>query len=464
MRNSFRLRLTLWWVGALTVLLAAFSLGVYSLLARSERDRFDGVLRAAGEVTAMSVNHELEEHNGREAGEPSIREVLQTMHQVSFGRQSIGVFAGTREVARKPGTEGWDGAGPDMEPGFHERGEFRTYVMDAPVPAFQGAYRVVVAQSTRTLEEELAGVRRVLYLCVPLGVLFASVGGYILARRNLEPIVAMTGEVNRITSQNLHQRLAVANANDELGQLAGTFNELLGRLNRSFDDQRRFMADASHELRTPLSVALTAAQVNLEGAPRTTEEYREALRIVTEQLRRLKRIVQDMFLLAQVDSGAFEPAIAPFYLEEVAAEAVRAARVIAEPLGVSVRFPPVQDCTITADEGLIRQLLLALLDNAIRHTPPGGSVTVSLAPDGEDWQLDIIDTGTGIPEADQPHIFDRFYRVSKARTRQAGGSGLGLSIAQWIAALHGGSLRLLSSGPGGTAFRIRLPKERRGLS
>lgn len=464
MRNSFRLRLTLWWAGALAVLLVLFSLGVYSLLARSEQDRFDGVLRAAGEVTALSVNHELEEHKGREAGEPSIREVLQTMHQVSFGRQSIAVFAGQREVARKPGTEGWDEAGPNLPAGFQDKGEYRVYVMDAAVPAFRDEYRVVVAQSTRTLEEELAGVRRILYLCVPLGVLAASVGGYILARRNLEPIVAMTDEVNRITSQSLHQRLAVANPNDELGQLAGTFNELLGRLHRSFEDQRRFMADASHELRTPLSVALTAAQVNLEGSARTPEEYREALRIVTEQLRRLQRIVQDMFLLAQVDSGAFEPVIAPFYLEEVVAEAVRAARVIAEPMGVAVRFPPVQDCTITADEGLIRQLLLALLDNAIRHTPGGGSVTVTLSPDGDMWQVDVADTGTGIPETDQPHIFDRFYRVSKARTRKAGGSGLGLSIAQWIATLHGGSLLLVSSGPGGTAFRIRLPREWRGLS
>jgi len=459
MFNAFRVRLTLWWVGALAVLLVVFSAGVYSLLARSVRDRFDSMLHSAGEVTAMSVNHELEEHHGRAAGEPSIRQVLETMHHVSFSRQSIAVFEGSRQVAMKHGVEGLAELTPAPADGFHDEatpaGEYRIATFTVPVPSLGAAYRVVVSQSTRSLEQELAGFRRILYLCVPLGLLLAAVGGYFLARRNLAPIVAMSAEVNRITSQSLHQRVAVVNPNDELGQLAATFNELLERLNASFEAQRRFMADASHELRTPISVALTAAQVNLDGPPKSTADYQDALRIVAEQMRRLKRIVQDMFLLAQVDSGALEPAITSFYLEELIAESVRAARVIAGPRDVRVEIDTPHEAPFQGDEGLLRQLLLILLDNAIRHTPDGGRVAVRLAREGSEWRVDVADTGTGIPEADQPHIFDRFYRANKARS--AGGAGLGLSIARWIAALHKGTLTLAASSPAGTTFTLRLP-------
>jgi heavy metal sensor kinase len=455
--NSFRFRLTLWWVGALAVLLVLFSLGVYSMLAGSARERFDATLRAAGEVTALSVNHEIEEHHGRTEGEAAIGLVLQTMHRVSFPRQSIVVFEGLRQVAAKPGIEGRETVAPGLATGFHSDGAYRIAVFETAVPALRTKYTIVVNQSLRTLEEELAGFRRVLYWCVPMGILFASIGGYFLARRNLAPIVAMTDEVNRITSENLHQRLAVANAKDELGRLAGTFNELLERLNASFDDQRRFMADASHELRTPLSVALTAAQVNLDGGPRTTAEYQEALRIVTEQLRRLKRIVQEMFLLAQGDAGAFAPTVSSFYLDELIQEAVRAARIIGDPLGVRVVVEGLEEAPISGDEGLIRQMLLGLLDNAIRHTPAGGRVTVELVREEGTWRVEVADTGTGIPAEDQPYIFDRFYRANKARTRAAGGAGLGLSIARWIATLHKGTLGLTASGAEGTVFTVRLP-------
>lgn len=460
MFNTFRVRLTLWWVGALAVLLVVFSAGVYSLLARSVRDRFDSTLHSAGEVTAMSVNHELEEHQGRAAGEPSIRQVLETMHQVSFSRQSIAVFEGARQVAMKHGVEGLASLTPAPADGFHDvaapAGEFRIATFTVPVPSLGAAYRVVVSQSTRSLEQELAGFRRILYLCVPLGLLLAAAGGYFLARRNLAPIVAMSAEVNRITSQSLHQRVAVVNPNDELGHLAATFNELLERLNASFEAHRRFMADASHELRTPISVALTAAQVNLDGPEKSTADYQDALRIVAEQMRRLKRIVQDMFLLAQVDSGGIEPSITPFYLEELIAESVRAARVIGGPRDVRVEIDAPHEAQMEGDEGLLRQLVLILLDNAIRHTPDGGRVTVSLAREGGEWRVDVADTGAGIPEADQPYIFDRFYRVNKARSA-GGGAGLGLSIARWIAALHKGTLTLTASSAAGTTFTLRLP-------
>lgn len=457
MRNSFRFRLTLWWVGALGALLVLFSLGVYSLLARSVRARFDATLQAAGEVTALSVNHEIEEHGGRPAGEDSIRSVLRTMHQVSFPRQSIAVYDGGRLVAAKDGVEGLDDLPLGLAAGFQNHAGFRVAVFAAPVPKLGTSYRIVVSQSTRSVEEELAGFRRILYLCVPVALLAAAAGGYLLARRNLAPIVAMTEEVERITSQNLHQRVAVTNPKDELGRLAGTFNDLLERLNASFDDQRRFMADASHELRTPLSVAITASQVNLEGPPREADEYREALRIVNEQLRRLKRIVADMFLLAQADAGSFSPEKAPYYLDEVIDEAVRAARVIAAPLGVEVAAAHPGETALEGDEGLIRQLILGLLDNAIRHTPRGGRVSVRMTREANEWRIDVADTGTGIPQADQSRIFDRFYRADKARTRAAGGSGLGLSIARWIAGLHSGTLELVSSTPAGTIFRLTLP-------
>jgi two-component system, OmpR family, sensor kinase len=264
----------------------------------------------------------------------------------------------------------------------------------------------------------------------------------------------------KMSGEDLRGRLPVGTPRDELGLLAETFNDLLGRLETSLNQQRQFMADASHELRTPVATTRTAANVALQQPHRDEAEYREALAIVEQQATRLSRIVDDMFTLARADAGTYPVRRTPMYLDEVVDDVVKAARVLASPRDVSIDATTVRSAAVTGDEDLIRRLLVNLLDNAVRYAPSGSTVRVDLeqAPGG--YTLSISDRGPGIPADVQPHIFERFYRADTARARsgqQDGGAGLGLALARWIAEVHGGHLRLAHSSETGTTFAAFLP-------
>jgi heavy metal sensor kinase len=476
MRNTLRIRLTLWYVGALATVLVTFSVGFYSLLEKNFRQRLDGNLRSAAEVTALALNHETEEHNGKIAGEQNVRLVLNTMHQTSFPRPDIAVWDAGRLVAEKPGIASVPAAivGGALQRGtFPSTYSFRTIesnsvryrvaIANIWVPSSHAQYRVVANESLQPIEAEMKSVSEVLLLTVPLCLLLAAAGGYWLARKSLAPVIDMAKTAEQISSHNLERRLVVANPRDELGILADTFNHVFERLQQAFRQQRQFMADASHELRTPISVALTATQVSLKGRRQHAEELYDTLEVVQSQMLRLRRVVEDMFTLAQADSGVFEPTQTTFYLDEVLLESVRAGRVLGNAREVDIQIGHVaSDSEYEGDEGLLRQLLLILLDNAVKHTPAGGHVEVSLTASHAGYWINVADTGCGISPADQPFIFDRFYRADKSRSRrQAGagsGAGLGLAIAQWITILHNGRIRLEKSDQQGSVFCVELPR------
>jgi heavy metal sensor kinase len=322
------------------------------------------------------------------------------------------------------------------------------------------SYLVVLSQSLNPVKEELRTLREIFYVAVPLALVLAWLGGWFLARKSLGPVVKMSEAARRMGADKPERRLPIANPRDELGQLAVTFNELLSRLNSAIAQQRQFMADASHELRTPISVMNTTSQVTLEKTHRDEAEYRDAITIMAEQTRRLARIVEDMFTLARVDAGRRELQKTSFYLDELMAETVHAARVLAERKGVTVKFAQPSETPYHGDEELLRQMVLNLLDNAIRHTPAEGIVTVQLSRQDSGHMVSVADTGGGIPVEAQPHIFERFYRADKSRTRgeaNGSGAGLGLSIARWIAEAHGGQLDLRSSDDRGSVFVATLP-------
>ena len=295
--------------------------------------------------------------------------------------------------------------------------------------------------------------------------MLAGVAGWFLARKALHPVVLMSDQARRIGASNFNERLPVANAKDELGRLATTFNDLLGRLNFAFDQQRQFMADASHELRTPVSVIHTTAEVTLEGKSRDETEYRDALLVVDQQAQRLARIVSEMFVLARADAGHRPLQPVDFYLDEVTAETVHAAEILGRKTGVAVRMKTSPELPFHGDEGLLRQMLLNLLDNSIKHSEPGGLVTVSLKAKEKLIEITVEDTGRGIPPEAQPYIFERFFRGDGARTHanansasnNGGGAGLGLSIARWVAEAHGGSINLVKSDTHGSTFSVLLP-------
>jgi two-component system OmpR family sensor kinase len=470
MLDTVRARLTLWYVGVLALVLVAFSMGVYALLARSLYTHLNEELLATVEATGTFISREMAE------GESEDRALSNALDELIAPRQAAAIFdAQGRLLAEQP-AQGYIHVVLPALDSLPPRGPYIYQVENERTPDDAGriigvervqlnsngkSYLIIVSQPLNVVTEELKRIRLVLYSAVILALALAGLGGWFLARRSLQPVVQMTERARRISAENLEQRLPIANPRDELGQLAATFNDLLARLDDSFAQQRRFMADASHELRTPLSVMRTATDVTLEALTRNEDEYREALRVIDEQARRLTRIVEDMFTLARADAGRRALRHNNFYLDKLLLETARAANVLGARKGLAIEVADFPEIPYQGDEGLLRQMILNLLDNAMKYTAAGGVVRVQLERQDSLYTISITDTGVGIPPEARPHIFERFYRVDKARARSettdGAGAGLGLSIARWIAEAHHGHLELVRSDETGSTFVASLP-------
>ncbi|HKC63029.1 MAG TPA: ATP-binding protein [Pyrinomonadaceae bacterium] len=469
MFESVRARLTLWYVGVLALVLIAFSVAVYALHAAILYDSLDTELGATLEETSSSFIQEMKTGMNEEA---AAKEVL---NQYSSPRQAAAIFDGQgKMIAEDPALGDVHASLPDMSlvppveaelytlPQGKPAEDRRVAIKRVEIPTTGKAYIIVITQAFDVVNRELRLFGFILSLVVLAALLLAGAGGWFLARRTLAPVVEMTERAHRISAENLDERLPLTNPNDELGRLASTFNELLARLDDSFKQQRRFMADASHELRTPLSVMRTATDVTLEQDGRNESEYREALEIIDEQTRRLTRIVEDMFALARADSYSRALRFQDFRLDELIAETARAGGVLAANKGIKVEVGKLSETHYHGDEGLLRQMLMNLLDNAIKHTPAGGTISIRLKKQPSRYTITVSDTGAGIPVEAQARIFDRFFRVDKARSRAGatevgGGAGLGLAIARGIAEAHRGRLELQRSDEMGSIFAVWLP-------
>jgi heavy metal sensor kinase len=331
----------------------------------------------------------------------------------------------------------------------------------APLPADVGPGAIVVTQSLRDRQELLEHARDAAIVAVALSLVLSALAGYVLARHSLAPVAEMSRHADRIGAANLNERLPVANAHDELGTLAGTFNALLDRVSAAFEQQRQFMADASHELRTPVAIMRGEAEVALGSDAGTRDEYRDALTIVRAAADRLTRTVNDVFLLARVDAGQVPTTPTHLYFDELVAETCRAMRSLAKPRGIELVVNTGGEVPYVGDEMLLERLVMNLVDNAIKYSNDGGTVELSLASAPSGICLTISNTGDGIPDHARAHVFDRFYRVDASRTHafvsQGSGSGLGLSIARWIAELHCGRLELTEASANATVFTLHLP-------
>ncbi len=316
---------------------------------------------------------------------------------------------------------------------------------------------LVVVGSTRaerTLREQ---ARVALALAVVVTLAIAVIPGSILIRRSLAPIGEMTSRAARIGAARLGDRLPVSNPRDELGSLALVLNDLLDRLQRAFELQRRFMAEAAHELRTPVAVVRAETELALEGE-RTPGEYREALGIVGGEAERLGRIVDDLLTYSRAEAGQYPLRLAETDLGEVAADATRALRNLAAHKGVELSTQVADELPIHGDADLLRRLVLNLVENAVKHGRAGERVRVEAFAEGSEYRLRVSDSGPGVPEEARARIFEPFFRGSQARAEgSAAGAGLGLPIARWIAEAHGGRLELAESGPGGSVFQAVFP-------
>ena len=314
------------------------------------------------------------------------------------------------------------------------------------------AYIAAAIAPLAAVHAQQTEITRATALGILVGLVVAGAGGWFIGRQTLKPLTRMARQARNINERNPTERLSAPAVDDELGDLATSFNELLDRLAAALNFHRQFMADASHELRTPVSVVRTAAQVTLSQNVRASEEYRESLTIIGEQATRLSRLVDAMFLLSRAEARGIPLRPEFLNLDDLLVESARGLRVLAEQRAVTVRTDGDEEVGLTGDDGLLRQMVGNLLDNAIRHAAPGGHVLATLARGERDVTLRITNDGDGIPPDHHDRVFERFVRLGDSQ-----GAGLGLPIARWIAAAHGGTLVLEHSEPGCTTFAVTLP-------
>jgi heavy metal sensor kinase len=337
---------------------------------------------------------------------------------------------------------------------FHERLEEEEHLgVMTPVDSdWQERYGAFIRGELRELAVGLA-------VAWPVGLLLAGAGGYALARRALSPVDQMAERARSITADRLDERLPVENANDEFGRLATVFNETLGRLEAAFERLTRFTADASHELRTPLTAIRSVGEVGLRER-RDEAAYRDIIGSMLEEVDRLTRLVDTLLTLSRADAGRIKPSIERVSLRQLADEICAHLTVLAEEKRQTLRVDGGVDVQVDGDRTLLRSALINLVDNAIKHSPPGAGVSIEISNRRDAAAIAVHDTGPGIAAAHQRLVFDRFYRVDKSRSRDLGGAGLGLAIARWAVECNRGHIELESQQGAGSTFRILLPHSR----
>jgi len=314
-----------------------------------------------------------------------------------------------------------------------------------------------VARSEERLREQLSEVLKVLVLGLPLVIVLAGLGGYVLARRALAPIDHLAVEARRVTAERLHERVSVPNQHDEIGRLAAVINDAFSRLESSFDKLRRFTADASHELRTPLAVIRGIGEAGLVET-RTPAEYKEAIGSMLEEIDRLTTLVDTLLRLSHGDAGSVHLSRESLDLGQLARDVVASLAVLAEERRQRISIESIDGVQVSADRLVLREAMTNVVDNAIKYSPVGASIAVSIRDDGDCAVVEVADQGAGIAAEHRERIFDRFFRVDSARSRDAGGTGLGLAIAKWAVEINGGSIRVDAGATSGSVFRISLPR------
>jgi heavy metal sensor kinase len=453
--RSLRVRLTLWYVALLAAILVGFSVFLYASLARNLGAELDRSLvelqpRVADSVDIRGRGIDVGDLADELGADALVAVYSLTGEQVLAGgssRSRAGLGSALAALPRdQSALQALSAAG--------ERWRVLTF------PAVERGVvvgAIQIARSERGLEAALRQLFLLIALAIPLTLLVAVAGGLFLAGRALDPIDRITRAAARISAEDLSRRLGFRGGDDEVGRLAATFDGMLDRLEGAFQRQRRFTADASHELRTPLAILASQLEVALDR-PRAANEYRQVLQSVADDVGGMTQLVAELLMLARADAGQEVVARERLDLAELAAQVLSAMEQLARSRGVRLRGEVGRSVAVAGDQTRLTQLLLNLVDNALKYTPAGGEVTVAVTSEPGAAVVRVTDTGIGIAPADLPHVVERFYRADRARGRAAGGAGLGLAISQWIARAHGGDIALASELGHGTTVTLRLPR------
>ncbi len=317
-------------------------------------------------------------------------------------------------------------------------------------------FLVEVGASIAPIQAVLRRLIELLALALAVMVLVATSGGYFLIRRALAPVDRIASSAEQITLHNLRERLPIAETGDELQRLSVSLNHMIARLEDAFQHNRRFIADASHELRTPLTIMRGELETIVEETQLTPDVQRTAASVL-EEVERLARIVEGLFAVSRLDAGEAQKECVQFDLADLATSTAEQMCLLAEDKGISVSCQAPGEVTVEGDRARMKQVVVNLLDNAIKYTSNGGKIRLSVVARGGKAVLEVEDNGIGIPADAQAHIFERFFRVDKARSREMGGAGLGLSIVKSICTAHGGQVDFQSTENVGSRFKVELP-------
>ncbi len=462
--KSLRFRMTLWYAGLLGAALLMFGATVYLRLERHLDEQMKESLirqaRTIGDevlvnVAARGTQFAVTEID--ESYEPEVngRYIRVTRQDGSILYRSNTPRDGSFDPSLVPAATGNDRDGYKSR--FVSVGNRRLIIQGSRYDTAKGErFLIETGAPYEVIAAQLRSVRLALAFGIPVFLVVAAAGGLILVRHSLQPLRAITEQAERISSENISQRLPVARTGDEVERLSLSLNRMIERLEESIHHISRFSADVAHELRTPLTILRGELETMAAQGSRDVESL-EMIGNSLEEIDRLSRIVDQLLIISRLDAGQAGMDRSRVNLAELATSTAEQMRLLADERGIVIRYSMEDKVTVLGDRLRLRQILVNLLDNAIKYTPEQGSVEVIVRAEAGKALLGVSDNGIGIAPEELPFIFDRFYRTDKARTRATGGTGLGLSIVKAIAAAHDGKVSITSCEGQGTTLWVELP-------
>jgi two-component system OmpR family sensor kinase len=484
MRKSVRFQLTLWYIGSISLLILIFGLIAYFSLQTILIRNLDAILYNGGEILSQALS----EYTRKWGSDPKslyipsekgdeflVNEINGEVKEIFFLNVAyVQLIAWSEDFPLNPDilaktTTLNDHVLPLSPQAYRAVKEHRYFpetisgVFSFPLrmlslQVYDQNRRLYILQLALSLQHVHTTLQTLLFVFSILSpvLLTIIVGlGYWLMKRAFAPVKKMVAVTRSITAEDLSLRLEPIESRDEIGELADTLNDMIARLEHSFNQMKQFSGDASHELKTPLANLKCNAEVALH-CERTPEEYQQVLHDIIKDTENLQKIVEDLLLLARMDSQSVPPLV-PLALHELFLEVFEETHLLARQKNLALGFETIEQVTIKGDTGSLKRVFTNLIGNAIQYTPAGGKVTFALQKVAADAVLVITDTGIGIPADALSSIFDRFYRVDPSRSHETGGSGLGLAIAQKIVAVHQGTISVQSTVGQGTTFRVSFP-------